>query len=81
MGACTYELPDAGRFDRDLRWQVPATAKIDTPAGPQPIHDDRLISAALIAELDRLIRCGAVIAGRAESAVIDAVDPLGGDIY
>jgi hypothetical protein len=81
VGACTYELPDTGRFDKDLRWQVPASAKVDTPDGPQFIHDDRLLSAALIAELDRLIRCGAVIAGRAESVVIDAVDPLGGDIY
>jgi hypothetical protein len=80
-GACTYELPDAGRFDKDLRWEVPASAKIDTPEGLQPIHDDRLLSAALIAELDRLIRCGAVITGRAESAVIGATDPLGGDIY
>lgn len=73
---CTYELPEDGRFDRDLRWFVPATAKIDTPSGHQLIHDDRLLSAALIAELDRLQRDGTITLGRAESTIIPAPDPL-----
>lgn len=73
---CTYELPPDGRFDRDLRWFVPATAKIDTPNGYKLIHDDRLVSAALVAELDRLQRSGEIVLGRAESAVVSAVDPL-----
>jgi len=74
--SCTYELPPDGRFDRDLKWSVPTNHKTDTPNGPQPTHDDRLLSAALVAELDRLIRTGAAILGTAASRVIHAVDPL-----
>jgi hypothetical protein len=74
--ACAYEVPPEGRFDRDLRWEVPPTHRTDTPAGPQPTHDDRLLSAALIAELDRLLRGGHIILGTAESAVIQPRDPL-----
>lgn len=74
--ACDYELPPDGRFDRDLRWGVPATKKLPTPEGTQPIHDDRLLSAALIAHVDTLIRSGTIVLGRAESAVIPAQDPL-----
>ena len=75
---CTYHVPPDGRFDRDLRWEVPASARVDTPAGPQPIHDDRLISAALVAEADRLYRSGKLLLGHAVSAVIAATDPLEG---
>lgn len=74
--ACTYELPPEGRFDRDLRWSVPANARIDTPTGPQLIHDDRLISASLIAELDTLYRQGVINIGRAASLVIPGRDPF-----
>ncbi|HSR15105.1 MAG TPA: hypothetical protein VLL51_05105, partial [Gemmatimonadales bacterium] len=76
--ACTYEVPPDGRFDRDLRWGVHPAHRTDTATGPQPTHDDRLISAALVAELDRLLRTGAVILGTAESAVIPQADPLAG---
>ena len=79
--ACSYEIPPDGRFDTDLRWEVPPSHKTDTPEGPKPTHDDRLLSAALVAEMDRLIRTGTIVAGTAESAVIPAVDPLGGDVY
>ena len=44
---CTYSLPEGGRFETALRWGVPASAKIDTPLGKLPVHDDRLVSAAL----------------------------------
>ena len=74
--ACTYELPPDGRFDRDLRWSVPANARIDTPTGPQLIHDDRLISAALIAHLDTLYRDGTLTIGQAASLVIPGADPF-----
>jgi hypothetical protein len=58
--------PD-GRFDLDLRWGVPSTHRRDVPPGRlyptrrgastlRPTHDDRLLSAALIAEFDRLLR-------------------------
>ena len=74
--ACTYELPPDGRFDRDLRWGVPPNARIDTPAGSQLIHDDRLISAALITEIDRLYRQRKLVVGQAISAIIPAGDTL-----
>jgi hypothetical protein len=74
--ACQYEIPPEGRFDVDLKWEVPPTHKTDTPQGPQPTHDDRLLSAALVAELDRLLRTGTIILGTAESAVIQGPDPL-----
>jgi hypothetical protein len=79
--ACTYDLPPDGRFDRDLRWEVPASHKTPVPGGvgatPRgcPTHDDRLLSAALIAELDRLYRTRGLVIGQAESAVVPAADP------
>jgi hypothetical protein len=76
VSACTYHVPPEGRFDRDLRWEVPPGHRTDTPTGPQPTHDDRLLSAALVAELDRLLRKGHIILGTAESAVIQPRDPL-----
>jgi hypothetical protein len=79
--ACSYEIPPEGRFEVDLRWGVKETHKTHTPEGTFPTHDDILISAALVAELDRLLMTGAVILGTAASAIIEAQDPLGGDIY
>ncbi len=73
---CTYDLPTGGSFERDLRWFVPASARISTPSGMVPIHDDRLISASLVAEADRLITNGLTKIGGADSAVIPADDPL-----
>ena len=74
--ACQYSLPADGRFERDLRWGVPASARISTPQGPLPVHDDRLISAALVAVYDALYREGKLQHGRAHSAIIPPVDPL-----
>jgi hypothetical protein len=74
--ACTYVLPPGGRFERDLRWGVPAGTRISTPAGKQLIHDDRLISAALIAVADDLFRSGALSLGQAASAIIRPRDPF-----
>lgn len=76
--ACTYHLPPDGQFERDLRWEVPPAHKTATLEGPQLTHDDRLLSAALVAHLDRLVRECQVALGRAESAVITARDPLDG---
>ena len=77
VSACTYYVPPDGQFERDLRWSVPESAKVSTPAGRLPIHDDRLVSAALVAEADRLIREGKIAFGRAESAIVAPTDPLG----
>ena len=73
---CLYELPPGGLLQRDLRWSVPASARVSTPSGSQPVHDDRLLSATLIAELDRLIKEGKLLFGSAESAVTPGFDPL-----
>ncbi len=61
--ACQYSLAAGGRFERDLRWGV-------WREGNGTGHDDRLISAALVAVYDSLVREGQVVLGRAESAVI-----------
>jgi len=72
--ACAYSLPADGVMERDLRWGVSEGARIDTPAGSQLIHDDRLISAALVAVYDRLWRKGRLHLGRAASAIIPPPD-------
>jgi hypothetical protein len=74
--ACSYDLPAEGHFERDLRWGVPETHKTPTSRGMEPTHDDRLVSAALVAHLDRLVRECTIALGRAESLVIEATDPL-----
>ncbi|MGD9316313.1 MAG: hypothetical protein PVG56_05740 [Anaerolineae bacterium] len=81
--ACGYEIPPDGRFDVDLRWGVPTSHKTDTPQGLRLTHDDRLLSAALVAELDRLLRTGDIVLGTAESATIPGTDPLAdlGEVY
>jgi len=74
--ACSYSLPEGGRFETALRWQVPPQVRIDTPLGTQPVHDDRLVSAALVAVYDELLAAGKVRFGQAASAVVAPVDPL-----
>ncbi len=64
--ACRYSLSPNGRFEQDLRWGVWDYAQ----------HDDRLISAALVAVYDGLVREGKILVGRAKSAVIEPVDIL-----
>jgi hypothetical protein len=56
---CGYELAEGVPIERGLRWEVKASAKVVTSTGDSiPIHDDRLLSAALIAEVDRMVRSG-----------------------
>ena len=74
--ACAYSLGTGGRFDHDLRWGVPAAARADTPLGPRPIHDDRLLSAALVAEIERRRAAGRLHFGASHSRVVAAADPL-----
>ena len=81
LAACSYDLPPEGQFDKHLKWGVPPAHKTDTPAGSQRTHDDRLISLALVAELDRLYRTGKLSMGTGKSAVASAPDPLNGNIY
>jgi hypothetical protein len=42
------------------------------------LHDDRLVSAALVAVYDELVRDGRLSLGLGRSAVIAAKDPLAG---
>ena len=74
--ACGYSLSGAGRFDHDLRWGVPTAARVSTPRGVEPSHDDRLLSAALVAELERRRRDGALVFGASASRIIPGHDPL-----
>jgi hypothetical protein len=74
--ACAYSLPGAGRFDHDLRWGVPAGTRIATARGVEPLHDDRLLSAALVAELEARRARGAVRLGHSLSRIVAARDPL-----
>jgi hypothetical protein len=78
---CRYSLPAEGQFERDLRWGVAASLRASTPAGVLPVHDDRLISAALVAVYDDLFRKGALRLGRGQSTIIPAPDPLDGLTY
>jgi hypothetical protein len=76
---CGYEVPAGGRFDRDLRWGVSDSVKISVPGyGRVPVHDDRLVSAALVSVYDALVLAGDVLLGRAESAVVKSADILEG---
>lgn len=68
--ACTYGLPRGGRFDRELRWSVPDSARVGTRDGSQPLHDDRLLSAALIAEVERRRAAGGIVLARGRSRVL-----------
>ncbi len=68
--ACTYSLPADGAMERDLRWGVPDGVRVSTPAGSQLVHDDRLISAALVAVYDELWQAGRLHLGQAASAII-----------
>lgn len=74
--ACDFTLPTHGRFDRDLRWSVPGQARVSTPQGSLLIHDDRLMSAALVAEIERARQTGHIMLGASESHVIVGRDPL-----
>lgn len=74
--ACAYSLAGGGAFDRDLRWGVPESARVETPLGPQLIHDDRLLSAALVAELERRRATGQLHFGASASRIIAGTDPL-----
>jgi len=78
---CAYSLAGQGRFDRDLRWGVPAAARLTTPNGAEPLHDDRLLSAALVAELERRRQQGTLLLGASISQVVHGRDPLGGALY
>jgi hypothetical protein len=74
--ACAYDLPPGRPLETHMSWSVPPTVKIATPAGLEPLHDDRLISAALIAHAGTLIRDGKIKIGRAESSIGEPYDPL-----
>ena len=74
--ACTFYLPPGGQFEKHLRWYVPDTAKVSTPTNLQPVHDDRLISAAPVVAYDDLLRSRKISLGKARSLRIPPPDPL-----
>ena len=70
---CTYQLAEGQPIERGLRWGVPATARTTAPDGSTvPVHDDRLLSAALLAELERARGSGEIFLSAGASAVITA---------
>jgi hypothetical protein len=73
---CTYELPPGGAPERALSWGVPASASVSTPGGPQPVHDDRLVSAMLVAQYEELVQQGKLHLGAGRSAVIKPRDVI-----
>jgi hypothetical protein len=72
---CLYELPPGGSFDRSLRWGVPEGVTVDAPTGRQPVHDDRLLSAALVAAYDELAAAGLLRLGQGVSVVVPPPEP------
>jgi len=68
--ACGYELAAGVPLERGLRWGVAPGAKIECRGETRPLHDDRLLSAALVAEVDRLYKAGELYLGSTHSAVI-----------
>lgn len=77
---CGYELPPDGTFERDLKWGVGNHKKVDLPGrGLVLLHDDRLLSAALITQIDELSRKGELLLGHAFSAIINPFDPANVD--
>jgi hypothetical protein len=68
---CGYELAEGLPIERGLRWGVPPTARYQIITGETVlVHDDRLLSAALVAEADRLYKEGELFLSTGESAVI-----------
>jgi hypothetical protein len=67
---CSYTLAEGLPLERGLLWGVSPGAKITLNGVTGPIHDDRLISAALVAEADRLYRAGELFLNTGESFVI-----------
>lgn len=73
---CIYEMPEESAPERSLSWGVPAGASVSTPAGPRPVHDDRLVSAMLVAQYDELVQEGVLNLGQGRSAVIKPRDVM-----
>lgn len=75
---CIYAMPESGAPERSMAWGVPASAAVSTPAGSQPVHDDRLVSAMLVAQIDERYQEGKLRTGEGRSAVLKPGDVLGG---
>ncbi|PWH15546.1 MAG: hypothetical protein DDG58_10965 [Ardenticatenia bacterium] len=68
---CTYEIQEGIPPERGMRWYVPPHATTTRPDGAHvPVHDDQLMSAALVAEADRLYRQGKLFLGGCTSEVL-----------
>ena len=74
---CAYEIAPDLPLERGLRWAVPDNAKYDTTDDMgnsirRAVHDDYLLAAGLVGEVDRLIQEGKIALGNAVSVVIEA---------
>lgn len=61
-----------------LIWNGRCLLRLPFPlrSGRQPVHDDRLVWAALVSVYDELVLTGLLRMGRGKSTVIRAEDPL-----
>jgi hypothetical protein len=67
---CGYELREGLPLEKGLKWGVSPAATVELHGRPTLVHDDRLLSAALVAEADRLYRTGQLVLASGESVVI-----------
>jgi hypothetical protein len=58
-------------IERGLRWGVSPAVKVMCRGEMRPVHDDRLLSAALVAEADRLHKSGHWFLLTGQSVVIE----------
>jgi hypothetical protein len=63
-------LAEGVPIERGLKWGVNAAVKVVVNGESKPLHDDLLLSAALVAEVDSLQRAGDLFLGTTKSAVI-----------
>jgi len=72
---CGYELAEGVPIERGLRWGVRAGVKTQLSAGGViAVHDDRLLSAALVAHVEELRLDGKIFFSTGESAIISITD-------
>ena len=80
---CGYELAPGMPIERGLRWGVSESARVQIPGSGEMllVHDDRLLSAALVAEGDRLVREGELFISTGAAAVIRPEEMANGRMH
>lgn len=71
---CGYEIREGESIERGMKWGVAESARVTVRGKSVPIHDDYLLSVALVAEVDRLSKSGELFLGTGESYTIRQPD-------